>query len=367
MKKITLIILVLSLLLSLFSCGGTEYEPVPSTNEESETVMTLSLDGDTYEVKYELYRALFLNYKDAVSGGDDSVWTGDGKDEYIEKIENIILERAASIYAAFAICKNIGFDVYSNGVEKKINQYIKESVEGGDSAEGYGSYEKYLEVLRSMNLNYSVQTLLYRYAIATEAIDNHYIGTLSADDINGSISVGSLKYTREDVKSYYESNECVRVLRAHIQASAHYDPLEYANRVKSNMEDAAINGEDDVATVIINSGLTAPTEVSNGYLIGKHNLDSFYFEDMTKAAFELSKNEVSSVIDINNGEERILYILYKAEKSDEHFEHCYNEIAYVYLTDTVGEIIDHAKDALYESAVYSDFLKSLDRSTVSME
>ena len=90
MKKLTSIVLIIATLvlsiLSLASCTKNKYTPVESTAEEKKVVMTLSIDSDKYEVKYEIYRALFLELRDEVYGGDRSVWSVENKAEYIEKI-----------------------------------------------------------------------------------------------------------------------------------------------------------------------------------------------------------------------------------------------------------------------------------------
>ena len=366
MKRAIIGLLIFSLLFALVSCGGggSSYEPVPSTEEESRVVMTLSFGDNKYDVKYELYRALFLTYADEISGGNDTVWSGPDKDVYVKKINELIAERAADIYSVFAVCEHIGFDLHSSKVDKRIDEYIKESVEGSGSVIGYGSYEKYLEALERMNLNYSVQTLLFRYAIGLEAIDEHYIGTFDADDIKDEIKFGELTYDADDVKEYYYSEECKRVLRAHIQASSHYEPIEYAERVRDKMITAAESGESAVANVVINTGLTAPTEVQRGYVMGRYNLDSLYYSRLTDAAMGLSVGDVSEVISVHNGDEEILYILYCAEKSDEHFEEAYSEIAYVYLTNAVGEIINNSKLGLNESTEFTSVLEQLDFSRI---
>ena len=105
MKRIIALLLVLASVLTLSACK--KYKPVESSEEEARTVMTLSLDGKTYEVKYELYRALFLNYKTEIDGGNPDVWTSEGKSEYVERINSLIIDKITDIYAAFAICEKI--------------------------------------------------------------------------------------------------------------------------------------------------------------------------------------------------------------------------------------------------------------------
>jgi len=360
MKRSIAFTLLCFLILSLVSCAsGPKYEPPKSTEEEARVVMTLTLGNEKYDVKYELYRALFLNYRDEISGGDSSVWQ---KKEYIDKINALILDRVTAIFSVFALCEDIGYSLYSKEVDNIVNEYIEASIEGED---GSGTYEEYLLSLNSMNLNWSVQDLLLRYAIGLSAIDEHYIGDFDADDIGETIELGELTYTKEDVKAYYNSDDCIRVLRAHIQASAYYNPEEYAKEVQNRMI-AAAPSEDAVATVIINTGLTAPAEVKNGYVIGRNNLDPLYYGEMTAAAFALPAFGVSGPIRVHNGEDDIIFILYRAEKSDSHFEECYSEIAYVYLTDKLGAITKEKAEALASGVSYTDVFETLDYAAISM-
>lgn len=378
MKKLLSILLVIASLLSLASCKNkTDYEPVKSTEEEARTVMKLSIDGNTYEVKYELYRAFFLTYKSRVDGGDSSVWTGETSKVYVEKIDEMIIDRICEIYAAFAMCKKIGFDVYSSDVEKKIKENIKISVEGGNygssTIEGYGSYDAYLAALKEMNLNYSVQTLLFRYAIAVDAIDTHYIGTASSDDIDINLTVGAIEYTKDDVKNFYDSDECVRVLRASFQKQISYTPLKRAEELKASLENAANSKEtleekeDAVITAIMGNSLyTNAAEIKEGYIIGKYNLQRSYYGNMTDTAFELEIGEVSRPIDVVTDVENAYYVIYRSYKSDEHFEDNYDSVRYIYLMNYVGKMSHGVADELKNSVEYTEYLKNLNHSEIGM-
>ena len=378
MKKIIAIILALASLLALVSCGKkNEYPPVESTEEESRTVMTLEIDGKVYNVKYELYRAFFLTYKKQVDGGDGSVWTGDNKNEYVEKIDKLIISRVAEIYAAFALCERIGFDLYSKDVEKKIEENIRISVEGGSYGssviEGFDSYEDYLEALKAANLNYSVQTMLFRYAIAVDAIDTYYIGTASSDDVDINITVGNIKYTEDDVRDFYYSDDCVKVLRASFQKHISYTPLEKAENLSAALESAAASkdtlDEKEIAVVnaIMGNGLYSnAAEVRDGYVIGRYNLERSYYGEMTDVAFSLAEGEVSAPIEIVTDVEDAYYVLYKTYKNDEHFEQNYDRIKYVYLMNYVGEITHGVIVELENSVLYTDFLSNLNYADIKM-
>lgn len=377
MKKIIAILLLIASLFTFIGCKKNDYPPVESTEEEARTVMTLSIDGEKYKVRYELYRAFFLTYKDMVDGGNTEVWQGDDADEYVERIDEIIIDRITEIYAAFAICKRIGFDIYSKDVEKKISENIRVSVEGGSygssAIEGYDSYEDYLEALKKINLNYSVQTLLFRYAIAVDAIDSYYIGTASSDDVNINITIGKLEYTKNDVKDFYDSDECVRVLRASFQKEISYTPLEKAEKLRDSLRNAADSKDtlEDKEIAVVNSimgnGLYSnAAEIREGYVIGKYNLERSYYGEMTRAAFELEIGEVSDPVEIVTDVENAYYVLYRTYKSDNHFEDNYESIKYIYLMNKVGEMIYTVADELKDSVEYSDVLKSINHSEIRM-
>ena len=378
MKRLIALLLVLITVFSISACKkNKKYPPVESTEEEARTVMTLSIDGKTYEVKYELYRAFFLTYKSQVDGGNAEVWSGAEKAEYANRINDIILDRVTDIYAAFAICARIGFDVYSKDVEKQIQEYVKISVEGGTygskTMQGYASYDDYLAALKAANLNYSVQTLLFRYAIAVDAIDTYYIGTASPEDVNYDITLGALQCTKDEVRSFYFSDSCARVLRASFQKIVSYTPLEVAENLKIKMQTAADSeyGPEDkeaaVFTAIMSSGrYSNAAEIKSGYVMGKYNLERGYYGDMTTAVFELEEGEVSDPISIVSDAEDTYYVIYRTYKSEEHFQANYNSIRYVYLRNKVGQITYGAAEELKRSASFSDVLNNIDHSRIGM-
>ena len=379
MKKLIALLLLISSLLCIVSCKKEkEYQPVESTDEEATTVMILTIDGDQYAVRYELYRALFLNYKSTVDGGNPDVWSGENKENYVREIDEIIIDRITEIYSAFAVCKRIGFDLYSDEVEDKIRENIRISVEGGSygssTIQGYDSYEDYLAALKTANLNYSVQVLLFRYAIAIDAIDTYYIGTADSDDVDINLTVGKIEYTREDVKSFYDSDDCVRVLRASFQSLISYTPKEDADKLSQRLKEAAESEEaledkeQAVFAAIMSSGrFSSVSEVRSGYVIGKYNLERSYYGEMTDAAFSLDIGEVSDGIHIVTDAEDSYYVLYRTDKTDAHFDENYESIKYVYLMNYVGKILHDAALELEQSVKYSEFLLEIDHSAIAMK
>ena len=377
MKKIIAILLALATLFSLSACKK-KYYAVESTDEESRTVMTFSIDGKEYAVKYELYRAFFLTYKSTVDGGNPDVWTSKDNAGYVNRINGMIIERISEIYAAFAICERIGFDVYSKSVEKQIKEEIKAIVEAkmDDNAlygDGDYTYEDYLAELKSNYLNYSVQTLMIRYSIAMSAINDYYIGTADVNDVGYDMKLGALEFTKDDVRAFYFGDDCARVLISSFQKIISYTPEEMANEIKANLTAAAASEytpeekEAAVFNAIISSGFFSNgAEIENGYVIARYNLDKRYYGEMTDSVFSILEGEVTDPISIVTAEENSYYVIYRSYKSEAHFEANYNEVLYVYLTNRVGEITNSVARELMSGVSFSATFTDIDYSKIGM-
>ncbi len=359
MKKIISLLLILSSIIMLASCSVSSYKPVESTEEESRTVMTVTVDGERYDIKYELYRALFLNFKSDVDGGDSSVWTGENKDEYIDEINARIKENVSDIYSTLHVAKKIGIDPYSRDIEKKINDAISAAVES-DVYEK--DYDKYLARLKELNLNYSAHVLMLRYAFLIDEIETYYAGDIE-DGIYGSVGLGKLTYTEEDVRAFYDSDECVRVLRAFLSSK-------YADRARAERLREALltkSGEDEIGTYMIAETL-AGGDLKDGELIARHNLNKSFYGEMTDAAFALDTFGISEVMEIVTGSDENdgYIILYRAVKSEEYYTDCHESVVEAYVQNEIGKILDTASAEFLSSIEMTDVLGSLEYDKISM-
>ncbi len=365
MRKFLGLLIIISALV-LNSCGS-DYPAVESSKEEATVLFTLSVGDDEYEVKYELYRAFFLTYKREVDGGDASVWSGADSELYIERINEIIIPKIASIYATINLAEDIGVDFSSKDVSETVDEFIEISVEGGiyngEDVSGYGSYDDYLAALRASNLNYSVQVLLYHYAIAQSEVAEYYIGTLNEDNITPDATRGHIQYTEEEISEYYYSDECVRVLRAFVQDSV--EASSRADDIRTMMRNAPTT--EHVSFVIIQNTFMSASEAFGGMVIGRHSLDANNYGDMTKVAFALSVGEVSDVLKIVTGEQNGYHILYRAEKTAEHFDEYYVEIVEGYLNNEIGKMINERVEDLLLDPSYKAAYEGLDFSNISMD
>ena len=369
MRKIITLLLIIASMLSLVACSD-DYPEIKSTDEESRVVMTVKYDEKTYEIKYELYRALFIALRQTVDNGDASVWSGEDKDKYVEKIDALIKERISEIYSIFHIASKAGIDVYSKEYNDTVKNIIALSVEGGEFEEteisGFGGdYDKYLEHLKEQGINYAVQDLLIRYWIASEQIYTYYAGNLSTEEHIDNIVSGNIKYTEEDVYNFYNSENCVRVIRAFL--SDKFFSEKRVGEIHSEIIERAKKGENEVANYIIGISTAGATDIKNGEVIAMHNLDRQYYSELINYAFTIPTFEVSPVIKVETGYENGYIIIYKTVKSNLHFEECYEQIEAVYLQNEVGKIIDTAADSIKNGLTETDVLKNLDRSLISID
>lgn len=362
MKKTLSLFLILTLMFALFSCGNP-YEPVPSTEEEARTVMTLSFDGEAYEIKYELYRAFFLTYKSEIDGGDNSVWNGSDADAYIEKINKKIISSASQIFAVLHEAKKIGFDPYSASIDSKISDYVRVSVEGGafgdTYVEGEGSYEKYLASLKAMNLNYSVQTLLIRYSLATAALEEHYLGDKSDILDEG----GEFEYDEDDVRDYYFGDECASYMQIFLPSHAYT-----ATRAKEIRDTVASSStKTDAALAMHDYSISGYDEIFDGSVVGRYELDRAYFSDLSDAIFELAAGETSEPVKIGSGKDEGYYIVYRFEANADYFGKHYDVIEESYILNVLGKSLAAAEGALASSAIKTTDYSEIIHADISMD
>ena len=198
------------------------------------------------------------------------------------------LASSARRHHHFPLLKKIGIDPYSKDFDKSVSELISLSVNGsGEDLIGFGGdYDKYLEHLKEMNMNYSVQDLLFRYELASAKIFEYYAG-YSGEFIEESTS-GNLKYSEADVKEFYFSGDCVRVLKAYL--SKDWFSYEDAVTAREKIIEQANYGETKVAEKIIGLvGTFAPSTVFCGDIIGRHNLDDAYYAELEKTREEYEK------------------------------------------------------------------------------
>ena len=366
MKKILSVILALFAVFSIVSCGP-KYKPVKSTKEEARVIMTITVGEEEYDLKYELYRALFLNNKSIVDGGDSSVWSGADSQKYIDQVNKIIVSEAAEIFSAFALAEKLDIDPYSKEIDKEVTSRIEMSVDGnGADITGFGGdYDAYLASLKAMNINYSVQELMIRRSVIMELINEHYLGV--EDEALGHLE-GDYQFTRDDVKAFYNSEDCVRVFHAFVGKNKMNDANARVEKLREDILKA--ESEKDIALLIINrttavtSDLLVGQEVS-GIVIGKDTISDGVYSEYRDTAFSLGVGQLSEVIEVG-GTEPGYYLIYVLEKNEDHFNACYETVKLAYLNNVVGEELKNFASEAESNVEYSDKYSDIDHSNISM-
>lgn len=369
LKKIVCIILAIACMIPFASCKKEEFYPeIPSTEEESRVVFSFKLDDEVYEVKYELYRTLFLTYKKDVDGGDNSVWTSEDKNSYVNRIDAKIIDAAANIFTVLHLAKKAGYDPFSKEVDTTIREYVKHSVDGYENGsvhiEGYnGDYQAYLDSLKTVYMNYSVQTLIYRYAIAYDNLMVHYYGNVDNDNPTANMKEGAIKYTDKTLEEYYKSGDCVRVLLATLDAKNITEKR--AQEIRNNI--ASYSTETAVIKYILGNTLTTESDASSGVLIGRYTMDSSLFSTvLADAAFDLEFHETSPLITYDTDSGTYYYVLYLTDKNDDYFKSNKDAVIASYIGNEIGRILGECKEDLLTTVTREALMGELDRSAIAM-
>ena len=360
MKKLIALILTLATLLLTVGCKKEKYPEIESTKEEARVMMTFRIGSETHEMKYELYRALFLNLSEHYDGGNKAFWSTPESTEALAEINEKILQYTLDIFGVLHVAKSIGFDPYSKEAESLIADLIATSVEGdGDTVIGFGGdYDAYLESLKKANMNYAVQKLLFRYSVSYDKILEYYGGTVNESNPTENVS-GALSFTRDDVLNFYNSEDSVRVSLITCYSR------ERAETLRNDM--LAAPSITSALTKAISMTTATPDDVLDGVLIGTHSLDEAYYSEVTNAAFDLELASFSDIVTVptENGTE--YWILYKHEKNYDYFQSKYPDMASVFVSQKIGEIIEEAKASLRASLTESEAYKNLNHSSISMK
>ena len=360
MKRFFTLLLAIAMCLSLASCR--KYKPQKSTKREATPIATMQYGNETFEVNYELFRAMFLSAKETVSNGDLTKFNGSEGAALLEEARAVALDKIYDIYTAFALCEALDIDLYSRAVDKKVEESITISIEGGYSEsgqyiEGLGSYETYLENLKIFYMNYAVQDLMIRYSYALSAIGAHYRGTL--DKYGNNASEGALTYTDAQVTDFYNSDETCRIFLVFTQKD-----LTDANALRDKI--AAQPTEELVSAYILGHTTASEVDAKDGHVIGKYTLDSTTYSGVTETAFALNVGETSAPIPGIYDGYKGYFILYRAEKSAENLEEIRSGVAKSYIENEIGKRFADAKLTLKKYTSFTDFYKGLSLAAIHM-
>ena len=231
------------------------------------------------------------------------------------------------------------------------------------AVEGFGGdYQKYLDSLTAMNLNYSVQALIYRYHICREKIDEYYLGSYDNENPTPGMQEGNLKYTDDDLKSFYQGDDCVRVLLVTLDTRSYKESR--AQEIRDKI--ASLPDEKSIREYVMPHTLSTEYDFSCGVLIGRYSLDPAYFSELTADAFSLEIGEVGQVVKVTTLDREDYYILYRIEKNSTHFDENKTDVILCYGANYIGNLLNAAKEGIIENAKSTQALDTLNRGEIKM-
>ena len=324
MKKLLSVLLVAVMLvstLSLFSCSNKYYDEVEPVGNEDETVLSTKY-GD---VKYDLFRAFYLTYKNGGYSHSDSA--------------RMAIDNALDILAVFALCEDMDIDTESRDIYNKVDDIIVACVDGGtvDGVEyqGYGDFDKYLAAISAMYMTDRVNRLIIRYSLCENMLIEKFKEVTTP--------------TNEAVKEYFLSDECIRIT----WFVSEY--RESADRAHAAL--AGLSGDDAITNVFVQYSLATVSASSqkNGWYLGKSE-SSQELRNVSDRAFALGVGEYSEVMLGGDGN---YYIVYRMEKVASYVDTNLSDVKSSYIYNELGKTLDNAKADMRAGVSYSDFYSQI--------
>ena len=350
MKKLILAALSLLLLsalsLGLVSCG--EYKPVKSSESDAKTLVML--DGE--EVRFELVRAFVLALQKEYDQGDASIWQSEEGEALFAQLLAESMRRIAEIHATFKICEENGIDPYGDKVNDLVSRRVTLDIDGGyldgNFIEGYGSKKKYLAALKERGLTDSVNRLLHRWDVCLSLLYEQMIEKF--DD-------GANVVSREEVREFYDSDDCARISWVFISnENSKDDTMYYGKALRARAALLECNSYEEMSVIVAQNTLNLGyDQIDNGFCLSSLGGIGSGDREICQTAASLRHLEVSEIIETDLG----LYILIGLTKSVTFFNNHYEEIHDLCLEHRLYDSIDSTAALLLENASYSDAFSAL--------
>lgn len=329
MKHIRLAALLLALCLVCLFAAGCGVRPIKSTKEEMTVVGYVGED----EVYYEELRYLTLKFRDAMAAtyGED-IWTDPAKAaQYLPELKANVWGALPNNYAVLALCREVLIDPAAKEIADAVQKDVEDVVEefGGKKAYREGLADEYLtdHFFRfTLTVNYLESELLYVYT----------------DDL------GLIADDESEIYDIIMGNDFARTLHIYIAN----DPGENIDDNRAKAEKALSEYQNGIAfnTLIGRYSEDFHMTTTSGYYFTRGEMKKAY-ED---AAFALSENEVSDIVETDDG----FYIIIRLPKDAQYVMSHLSELIAQYQYAELYNMIDEKKATL--SFVPNEYADSLD-------
>lgn len=319
-------LLSITLLLTGTMSGCSSERKLASTKEESTPVMKVN----EYDVPYELYRYVAMNYKKQYEAGLDEaaaaeLWLGEDGKALLTELEANTAETIRNLYATLSLAAD--YDLTPDSA--LINESVATRMD-----EIYESYENdtdvYLESLEPYYMNDNV----YRFLTQDEVLSQELFYAM----LNG----GDIISDEAALRDLIESDSFIRVKQILIASDNGSSPEE--NRAKAEKILARLDAGEDFEALLKEYG-------EDLYMWG--NSDGYYiirgnrYEAFEEAAFSLDIGEYSGIVETEAG----WSILMRYEKDAKYINSHFDELCQEYF--------DSAYNALLQEHVASLTIEKL--------
>ena len=319
LKIISAAVACVMICVGLVSCS----DPLGSTDAEKEIVMTVG----EYEVPYEFYRYLVLNYKKEITV-NESDWGDSEKAEAMSsEIEAKVEQSLRSFYAVFELAKENGVYIDNEAVNAAVDAKLKAT------RNGYDSDRDYLSDLATGYMNHSVYELMQTNAVCSEelyyAMMNN--GTITSDEEQLKKLVFGDGFIRiKQILVVGESHSKVSEGTVYVPEDTHTDEEAYA--IAQKALEKARNGEDFDSLVSEYGESFHMFSNKDGYYLCRGMWESVN-ED---AAFALKIGEISEIVESDAG----YSIFLREEKDEEYINAHYDELCETYTRAQFSLLIE---------------------------
>ena len=302
---------LLSLALLLSGCSS---DKLASTKEESTPVMKVN----EYDVPYELYRYVAMNYKSQYETGLDEaaaaeLWLGDSGKALLTELEADTADTIRKLYATLSLAAEYDLTPDSALINETVSTRMDEI---------YESYENdtdaYLESLEPYYMNDNVYRFLTQDQVLTEEL---FYAMLNGGDILSD---------EKALQDLIESDSFIRIkqiLIASDNGNSAEDNLAKAEEIHAKLE----AGEDFEALLDTYGEDLYMFNNSDGYYIIRGNR----YEAFEDAAFALEIGEYSDIVETEAG----YSILMRYEKEEKYMDSHFDELCQEYFDSAYNALL----------------------------
>ena len=327
--------LVIKILSAVFACVlictslSACSDPLKSTEEELQAVMKIG----EFDVPYELYRYLVLNYKQQLTKNEND-WNDSEKAAKLEaEIEKLVESSLRDFYAVLSLAKEFEVDRNNATVNAAIEAELKAT------RNGYESDSDYAASLAEGFMNHSTYELIQTNAICSEEL---YYKMMND---------GAIKADEEFLKEFIYGDGFIRIKQVLVMGESSlkvYDGTVFNPKETHTDEEAAA-----IAESVMNKAKAGEDfdELVAEYGESLHmfsNKDGYYicegyWDDVNNdAVFALEIGEVSDVIESSQG-----YSVFKRfEKDESYIKSHYTELCDIYTESQFSLAVEKRAEEL---------------------